>query len=73
MEEPVQHLEIILINSATGWHWTVVVEHEGRRKMIAESDQPLSTVSEAAAEAEAAFSNKNIPSDESSATCLQSF
>ena len=55
-----QHLEIILTNSATGWHWTMIVECEGRRNMIAESDQPRPTVSEAAAEAEAALRVNDI-------------
>ena len=62
MEDVMQHFEITLHTTAQGWHWSVTVERDGRRVLVAESDCPLSSAIEAAAEAEAntaEFGNSN--------------
>jgi hypothetical protein len=49
-----QHFEISLINSADGWHWTLLSEmSDGKMVIVAESDYAFPTASIAAAEAEA--------------------
>jgi len=48
-----QHFEISLTTSAEGWHWTLMVERDGRMVAIADDFGPLPTAAAAAAEAEA--------------------
>ena len=57
-----EYVEITISNSAKGWHWSVMIEREGRMIMVAESDRPLPTVSAAATEAETTIPEKNAPS-----------
>ena len=48
--------EITLTTSANGWHWTVTsTDDNGRRFLVAESDQALDSTADAAEEAEKAI------------------